>query len=190
MKETWKAIKHKGIDYTGVYEVSDFGNVRSLRYNKIKILKPCMSGPKYGKYSSINLRHKGLPYSVRVHTLVWNMFKYKRKDGFVVHHKDSNKLNNNLLNLDHISFRENNSKERTVKSGLPVGVWLSKGKYRSQIRLRGVIISLGTYNKVSAASNAYQIALKVIDDSLTTKNKLKQLVSNYRESINKKPLRY
>ena len=36
MEEIWKDIK----DYEGYYQVSNLGNVRSLKFNKITPLKP------------------------------------------------------------------------------------------------------------------------------------------------------
>ena len=43
MTENWKAI----VGYEGLYEVSDLGRVRSLKYGKEKILKPWKDGSGY-----------------------------------------------------------------------------------------------------------------------------------------------
>lgn len=81
---------------------------------------------------------------------------------YVVDHIDSNKSNNKISNLRVISNRENCSKERTIKSGLPVGVHYVKHakKYQAQIQLDKKRHNLGYFKTPEEASNAYQIRLK------------------------------
>jgi hypothetical protein len=81
----------------------------------------------------------------------WNGHK------LVVDHIDSNPLNNNLYNLRIITQRENSSKERTLKSGLPVGVnWNKlKNKYQTRIVINKKRYHLGYYNTIEEASQAY-----------------------------------
>ena len=85
-------------------------------------------------------------------------------------HIDSDKLNNNVNNLRLVTNRENVSKERTFKSGLPTGVYFHKRnkKYESQIRINGKKKYLGSFNTIEEASNAYQNKLKEI--SITKNN--------------------
>lgn len=45
--------------------------------------------------------------SARVHTLIMENFVGERPEGHVVNHKDSNKLNNSLDNLEYVTFGEN-----------------------------------------------------------------------------------
>ena len=80
----------------------------------------------------------------------------------VVDHDDTNPLNNNLTNLRLLTNRENTSKERSLKSGLPTGVyWHKKNKkYRCQIHINKKRYHIGYYNNVEDASNAYKNKLK------------------------------
>jgi len=97
-----------------------------------------------------------------VHRLVWKMAYGKEPDhGLVVDHINSNKTDNRLANLRLVANRENCSKERTEKSGLPTGVSLCRaGKpYQTQIRLDGRSHSLGRYNTPEEGCEAYQTAL-------------------------------
>jgi hypothetical protein len=66
-KEVWKDIKN----YEGLYEVSNFGNVRSLKYGKIKYLKPAKNK---GGYYFVILCKNGKTKNFRIHRLVANAF--------------------------------------------------------------------------------------------------------------------
>jgi hypothetical protein len=117
-------------------------------------------------YRNISVKIKGLKNTntLLVHQLIASTFLNYKFNGFnsVVNHIDGNKLNNNLCNLEVITHRENLSKERTKKSGLPVGVSFSKQykKYVSQIRVNGKIVFLGRFTDINQAANAYQLKLK------------------------------
>lgn len=80
----------------------------------------------------------------------------------VVDHKDSDETNNHPDNLRLITHRENCSKEKTIKSRLPVGVYWAKEKrkYAAQITINRKRMALGRYKSIEEASNAYQKALK------------------------------
>ena len=90
MNEIWKDIEnHKG------YMVSSKGKVKSLSYNKTgkeKILTPCVDSK---GYLFVTLHSKQL----RVHRLVASAF-LGNGDGLLVNHKDENKQNNNIDNLE------------------------------------------------------------------------------------------
>lgn len=108
MKEIWKPIKN----YEELYEVSNMGRVRSLprKTTKGKILKPHIQG-KNG-YSYVSLCKCNIRCTKRVHVLVLNTFMpLNKKDGFdknyVIDHKDGNKQNNRLQNLEWVTQKEN-----------------------------------------------------------------------------------
>lgn len=108
MSEEWRPVK----EYEGLYEVSSYGNVRSLprfakdRYGNYtlpvyeKILKQVLHGTGYLVVSLYNI-HNG--YSSRkvhrVHQLVASSFIGIQSDGQHVMHLDSNKRNNHASNL-------------------------------------------------------------------------------------------
>ena len=54
MEEIWKDIK----DYEGYYQVSNLGNIRSLKFNKITLLKPYKNVARHG-YLEVYLRLPG-----------------------------------------------------------------------------------------------------------------------------------
>lgn len=98
-KETWKDIK----GYEGLYQVSNFGNVRN---KKFKILKPRKN--KNG-YFQVNLSKNNKHKNYYVHRLVAIMFLKNEYDYPCINHKDENKLNNNINNLEWCSYSYNNN---------------------------------------------------------------------------------
>ena len=89
-KEIWKPVK----GYEELYEVSNYGRVKSLRYNKI--LKTCIN--KYG-YERVSL-HDGKSHDKTVHRLVACAFIPNPYNLPQINHKDENKLNNCVDNLE------------------------------------------------------------------------------------------
>lgn len=101
--------------YEGAYEVSNFGNVRSLdktvrgrteseRFLKGRILK---SKPSGAGYRSVNLSVNNLISTKLIHGLVAQAFIGDRPDGFEVNHIDGDKTNNHVKNLEYCSPSEN-----------------------------------------------------------------------------------
>ena len=102
--EIWKpiVIKQNDVlyDFTGLYEVSNYGNIRSLNYNhtkKIKILKPI---PDKQGYLRIGLHENGKQINCLVHRIVATAFIDNLNNLPEVNHKDENKENNNVENLE------------------------------------------------------------------------------------------
>ncbi len=103
---------------------------------------------------------------IPIHQIVASVFLGYKFQGhkMVVDHIDSNTLNNDLNNLRVVTQRENVSKERSLKSGLPTGVSYRDDlkKYRAKIRINKKQIHLGLFNTTEEASIAYQNKLKEI----------------------------
>ena len=93
MIEIWKNIQ----GYEGLYQISNLGRVKSLHYNKEKILKPNKYGAGYyGVALSKNNKHKR--YSI--HRLVAIAFIPNPNNLPQVNHKDEDKTNNRVDNLE------------------------------------------------------------------------------------------
>ena len=95
--EIWKDIK----DYEGLYQISNFGNVKSLIQNnsrRKKILKPYLNN---SGYLRVNLYDKfGNAKKYYIHRLVAFTFLDKPQEMNIVNHIDCNKLNNHSNNLE------------------------------------------------------------------------------------------
>lgn len=103
--EIWQKIKD-----TKIYEVSNLGNVRSVdridrlnRHKKGKILKQEINKRGY-KYVTLVYDNKCVKKTI--HRLVAETFLGNKKN-LVVNHKDGNKTNNALYNLELITQKEN-----------------------------------------------------------------------------------
>ena len=123
MKEIWKDIE----GYEGLYQVSDLGRVKSLKFGKERILKQNQT---YKGYLVVTLSENGKTKTRNVHVLVAMAFLDHKPDGtqkVVVDHIDNNKNNNTLDNMQLISHRENVSKDRYNETGY-TGVYLSHSK--------------------------------------------------------------
>lgn len=101
--EIWKPIK----SYQGRYEVSSLGNVRSLNFNKTgvsKILKPISNTR---GYTSVCLCLNNEKSIFRINRLVAEAFIPNPENKPQVNHKDENKTNNKVENLEWSTPKEN-----------------------------------------------------------------------------------
>ena len=135
LKEEWKPIK----GYEGLYEVSDWGRVKSLerdyivgnnavRHQDVIILKPWKNGD---GYLHVLLSKNGKRKTFKIHRFVAEAFIPNPNNYEVVHHKDHNKLNNKVENLEW-KDRDEHDNEHGVE----------KGKQVYQYTLDGVLIRI------------------------------------------------
>jgi hypothetical protein len=144
------------------YQVSNLGNVKSLKSSKERVLK---GGINSRGYHCVGLCKDGIQKIRTTHQLVAIHFLNHIPSGLrlVVDHIDGNKRNNTLDNLQILTNRENCSKDKInkVKSIKHIGVNWSKRdcKWRARIYINGKDKHLGFYEKEIDASNAYKKAL-------------------------------
>lgn len=100
--EQWKSIT----DYEGLYEVSSLGRVKSLKFNKEKILKPQKDG---SGYLQVQLCRNGKMKAFKVHRLVATAFLPNPIGLPEINHKDENKINNALNNIEWCDRKYNNN---------------------------------------------------------------------------------
>ncbi len=112
LEEVWQAVP----GFELLYEVSNTGKVRSVdayvngryRLNEVfrkgRILKPKIGKP---GYEEICLRKNSTAKFVRVHCLVAEVFIGPRPHKYVINHKDGNKTNNRVDNLEYCTYGEN-----------------------------------------------------------------------------------
>lgn len=129
-KEEWKDVGIvKGIDFTGLCQVSTFGNVKFLdrwveyknghkRFYKEELKKPRLKNG----YQFVRLSKEGKHTEISVHRLVLQTFKPNPNPELYtqINHIDENKENNRLDNLEWCTAEENNNygtrKERATKT--------------------------------------------------------------------------
>lgn len=105
-------------DFPG-YFVTEDGKVYTSKRNQFRE----MSQPINRKYHSVNLSNQGKVKHCFVHRLIAEAFIHNPENKGFVNHKDGNKLNNNVENLEWVTFAENiqHSFETGLNKGL-VGV--------------------------------------------------------------------
>ena len=142
----------KDIDGFPDYKVSNLGKVKSLKWNKERILKDRPDG--CGYYQVILLLD-GKEYSKKVHKLVAIAFvQNEDPDGkSLVDHIDRCVTNNNVNNLRWVNHSENrlNSKQ-TI---LPMyGITMYKGKkYKVQMNVSRVMTYMGCFETIEEAQD-------------------------------------
>jgi len=93
MNEIWKDIA----GYEDLYEVSNMGRVRSLRFGKTRLLKP---GKNTCGYLQVNFYKDGKKKMFLVHRLVADAFIPNPQGYPVINHRDENPANNHVDNLE------------------------------------------------------------------------------------------
>lgn len=162
--EIWVDIK----GYEGHYQISNLGRIISLKNNK----KTLRSQHLAKGYPSVKLMLNGKYRMFTTHQLMAICFLNHELCGHrkVVNHKDGNRSNNKISNLEIVSHRANTTtcfrSDRNKLSSEYVGVFFCKSHnaWVSRIQVRGKNIHLGNYKEELQASEAYQIAISNIDN--------------------------
>ena len=167
LTEQFKPIK----GYEDFYEVSNYGRVKSLARSWTSglgllvkkdelILKNNVDKRGYGL---VRLSVNGERKTHKVHQLVWDAFGDKPRDGrrLQVDHKNENKIDNYIGNLQLLTNRENCSKGKLQynKSSRYTGVTQRADKWIAQIQINKEAIHLGMFDNEYKAHLAYQKAL-------------------------------
>ena len=100
MKEIWKDIP----DYPK-YQGSNIGRIRSVWFDKVRILKPCK---RKSGYLYVSLHKDGRCKSISVHRLVWMAFNGTIPEGMEINHINEDKTDNRYPeNLNLMTRKEN-----------------------------------------------------------------------------------
>ena len=110
VNEKWLPIK----GYEGLYEVSDYGRVRSLNYRKKGVRKVLKCYARLGYYIKVSLAKNGVRKYYRVHRLVAQAFLPQPMEGQTqVEHINTDKRDNRVQNLRWVSPKGNMANELT-----------------------------------------------------------------------------
>lgn len=174
--EIWKPIT----GYEGYYEVSDLGRVRRVeslvktgikhsdyRAVKCRVLKP---HTKRSGYLTVDLSKDNTVKTISIHKIVALTFIPKEDGKTEVNHKNCNKADNRVVNLEWVTPRENKDhakangcyynpnrkpilckQTQTVFQGsYKAAEWVNATKYQNSKQVRGMA------NKIREACNGHQ----------------------------------
>jgi len=175
--EVWKNIKN----YEGHYQVSNYGRVKSIKFNKDIILSPNSSS---SGYLLVNLCNKGKINRFLIHRLVAQSFlELDMTDKKInVDHINGIRYDNKLSNLQLLSIRENICKKNIKATSKYIGVYWkqSNKKWGCQIYYNKKRLHLGYFNSEEEAHQQYLQTIK--EYNITNK------YSNKKKVLKKEPL--
>ena len=164
----WKDIKC----YEGFYQVNNLGKVKSLvRKGNLKerILKPSVG---LNKYLHVVLCKNGQLKTFSVHRLVAEAFILNPNNRSCINHKDGDKLNNKVWNLEWATYKEN------MRHADTTGLRNVKGEAHSLAKLtKADVIQIRESNlKQNKLAKIYKVSQSLI--SLIKHNK------NWKHTVN------
>ena len=122
VKETWKETWKDIPGYEGRYQVSNTGKVKSMNYGRTGV--PGIMTPYDNRgYKCVHIRNAHKQRKMHyVHRLIWETFVGPIPEGLQINHKDENKINNSLENLEVVTPKQNlNFGTRNIRASLSLG---------------------------------------------------------------------
>lgn len=161
MEEVWKDIK----GYEGLYQVSNFGKIKSKR----KILKQFIN---HKGYFIIQLSKRNISKTYIVHRLIAEAFIPNTENKPQVNHKDGNKQNNCIDNLEWCTNNENKAHAKINKlcKSSPIGEKNIRAKKVIQYDLNGNFIK--KWNCINDIKRGFKLS-SASNISLCCKSKLR-----------------
>ena len=132
MKEIWRDI----VGYEGLYQVSNTGKVKSLRYRKKYEQKEIAINLRKDGYLQVNLNKQGHQKIYLVHRLVAQTFLPNPENKPYINHIDCNPSNNCVNNLEWCTQSENMQyavKLGRIKSSSIIAINLKTGEEKFYI---------------------------------------------------------
>lgn len=154
-EEIWKDIK----GYEGKYQISSFGNIKSLNFNHTGKEKLLVKKVNHKGYEYVTLYNNGKQFYPRIHRIVAETFIQNLDNLPQVNHIDGNKCNNNVENLEWCTNLEN------MRHAIQNNLVRNKGKYNkrskrvAQINEKNEIVNI--FDSLGEASRYLNIGYKV-----------------------------
>jgi hypothetical protein len=151
----WKKFRNTN------YEVNQNGEVRHI--NKKTIRKPYK-----GEYLRISLYENGKQFTKNIHEIVAELYLNKIENTNCINHKDGNKYNNNIDNLEYTTYSKN--LKHGYNTGLINAVGINNG--RSKLTEKEVleIRNLKSSKTYKELSLMYNVSFSTIKDIISKRN--------------------
>lgn len=153
-QEIWKDI----VGFEGLYQASTQGQIRSLKYSKIRTLKPGKDRSGYLFVILYNSEKK--KFHKNIHRII--MMTFEGKSDLIVDHINGDKKDNRLTNLRYCSFRDNLTFSNVKRKRYSSYAGVSRNKndrkkaWYAQIVINGKNKYLGAFHTELEAHNRYK----------------------------------
>lgn len=172
--------------YEGLYQVSNLGNVKSVKRTVItpaglhrKIKEKILSKALSQGYLIVIMSKDGKNYTKLIHQLSAMAFLGHIPNGktIVVDHKNNIKKDNRIENLQLVTVRVNSTKDRTN----PGVTWReSQNRWRSRIQINKKELFIGSFRSIEEANNSYEDVLAMVNNGCLYDDVMKYVRSKYR----------
>lgn len=168
-KEEWRDVP----GYEGWYQVSNLGQIRRIAPGKStfvgRILNPKTDD--HG-YIRITLHKKGRGKTIRIHRIIMETFHGECPSGMEVNHKNGDKTDNRLSNLEYVTLQENMHHSWNVlgRPNMAKGEGHGMSKLTdNDVREIRRLFETGQYTKV-AIGKMFNVTHKAIERVVTRRN--------------------
>jgi hypothetical protein len=162
-EEVWKDVK----GYEGIYQVSNFGNVKSLGNEFTRKERFLKLSPQSKGYLTVVLQKNATRKMILVHRIVAEYFLSNPLNKSQINHINGDKTDNKVENLEWVSHREN--LDHAIKNNLTL-----KGEKNRNSKLKDVdiikihsLLQKGTTTK--ELSESYNVSYSTIDGIRTNR---------------------
>lgn len=139
MNEIWKGVIYNGVDYSEWLEISNLGRIMNPKTRKIRKQNITKTGYYFVSFSRGSRKHRT---TIKVHKAIAEVFIPNKLNYPIINHKDGNKLNNMIENLEWCTYSQNTN--HAIKNGLIKP--LSKEKSpNSKLKMEDVIFIRENY---------------------------------------------
>ena len=186
--EIWKDIK----GYEGLYQVSNLGNIKSLtrlknNHSTLQVINEKLKNTRLsnGGYLIADLYKNNTSKTLKVHRLVAETFIPNVDNKPTVNHKDGNKLNNVVENLEWATFKEQNKHfyEHNLKSKESINKSIHSMNIVTSKKVKCLTTNT-VYNSINEASRSVTVSANLISKCCRGINK------SAGKTINNEPLKW
>lgn len=163
--------QEKFMQFLNTYEVSNFGRVRNRKLNgTYKFLQGHDNGQ---GYLCVNIYGNTL----KIHSMVTHVFLGPRPDNLVVDHKDRNRTNNNINNLQYVTIKENARNTERFRTDI-IDI---EDKTRRESYAYFTKDNKREYDKIRRENNSEKIKISKQLYNQKNKSKIQEYNKSYRE---------
>lgn len=145
-KEIWKDIP----EFEGIYQASNFGRLRTIKSDGSFYLHSLKASS--NRYINVCLSVNSIRKTIKIHRIVAKLFIPNPDKKPQVNHKDFDKTNNNVENLEWVTEKENIQHALKSKPEMVAGMI----KYNCEIRPKKIIQKDLKGNEIAVFNNSQE----------------------------------